>query len=890
MSKRREARIRWFAVGLVVAAALMVGFVEFFVMRTTAETLLRRSLESNLSMRAAEVARDIHDAVRSVQVVATRPFLAGQLVLVARGQKRARQALQRGLISFLPLGPSALALRAQRGPDLARVGRFVTHATLALPLKGIKGARLLWNRRRGFVLRQREPIWWAGHQVGTVTGEVPLPELTTIVRAAQTLGASADIALCAPRGTDMACFPTTLGPHKVFPHMARSLSGSPLPMSYALAGHSGFVVARNYRGHEVAAAYMPVASLGLGMVLSMNTVALYAPVWLPLWEILPLIVLVLVVAVLILRWQLAPLVAELVASEEDARQATDHWRQSEARVQAVLRHVDEGIATISEMGIIETFNPAMERLFGYTEKEVVGQNVTLLMAEPHRSQHDGYLQHYRETGEARVIGTGREVVARHRNGNEFAVDLRISEFFLGGQRRFIGTMRDATGRKAVESRMQYVATHDALTDLPNRTLIQVRMEQLIRRSERSGQLFAVMFVDLDHFKAINDSLGHDVGDQLLCLVAGRLRDILRVEDTVGRQGGDEFIVIAANLVAPMDAALIAEKILKALSAPYFIEGRSLYIGTSIGVALYPQDGRDVDSLLKYSDRAMYEAKGAGRGTYRYFGETMDAVASDQLALARDLHRALVLEELVLYYRPVVSLKDESVMAIEALLYWRHPQKGLIAADEFLPAAEEAGLAISLGEWTLRHIGQQFHAWTEQGFDVPRLFMNLSPRQMRDQRLTQSLQAILADMAMDPQGLGVEMTEDGVMDNPEEAIGILAQWRALGVEVALTEFGTGHSCLSYLKKLPLDTLKIDPSLVCDATTDPDEGAVLATVIAMAHEPKIQVVADGVEGEDQREFLRLHKCDAYQGVWAGESFAAKDCEPYLVAVAELRSEPP
>jgi len=877
--KTRELRINWLAAVLVVAVGLIVGLAVFFIMRETAETLLRRSLESNVNMQAQWVAQDLKGANQRLRMVATRPFFAAQIAAANRHRPIAAKMIRRGLQSFLSMGFSAITLRTRHGADVARAGHFMAVSALAVHLVGLKHARLLWDLKRGFVLRADIPVWRQGHRVGEALGEVPLPVVTRLFGAVKRLGASADLALCAPRGTDMTCFPTTLNPKKIFPNMARSRAGSPLPMSYALSGRSGFVVARNYRARDVAAAYTPVSSLGLGMVLSQNTTALYAPVRQRLWAIVPLMGVVLIVAMLVLRWQMAPLVAQLVASEAEAQEAVSRWRRSEGYVQAVLQHVNEGITTISERGLIETFNPAMERLFGYTESEIVGQNIALLMPEPHRSQHDAYLQRYRETGETHVIGSEREVSARHRDGSEFPIDLRVSEFFLEGRRRFIGTVRDATGRKAIESRMQHVATHDALTDLPNRTLIQVRMEQLIRRSERSGQLFAVMFVDLDRFKIVNDSLGHNAGDQLLCLVARRLTDTLRVEDTVGRQGGDEFIVLAASLVAPIDAALIAEKILQTLSVPYVVEGHSLYLGASIGVALYPQDGRDVDTLLRRSDLAMYQAKGAGRNTYRYFAPALNAVATDRLILAAELHRALGNGELVLHYEPVVFVGDGHLAAIEALIRWRHPQRGLITADQFLAITEEAGLTVSLGEWALTQACRQFRLWTEQGVLVPRLIMNLSPHQFRDHRLTQSLRAILTETGMDPRRLGVEMTEDGVMENPREAIGILNEWRASGVEVSLDKFGAGYSSLSYLKQLPLDIIKIDPSFIRDLPTDADGAAMVAAIIVMAHQLKIRVVAEGVETAEQYAFLRAHDCDACQGHYVGPPLEPEDCAPYL-----------
>lgn len=881
-TRGREGEINLLAAVAVVAVALMVGLSVFWVMRDVTENLLRRSLESNLAVRAHGVARNLEQASYEAELMATRSFVVSQVRAGDRG-RAASPLLATGLNSLLHLGFSAVVLRTRQGTSIARAGRLMKRSRRAVPLRGLPRAQLLWNARLGFVFRRRVPVRDHGRRIGELVAEIRLPMFDSLFGAVKTLSPSANLTLCGPHGRLMACFPNTAQPRYPLPIMARSLAGRPLPMSYALAGHAGFTVRQNYLKRQVAAAYTPVAHLGLGMVLSMNMAALEAPIWRRLGAILFLVCAVLVGALLALRWRLAPLVADLVSSERAAREAIRLWRGSEDHVRAVLENVDEGIVTMSEMGIIETINPACERLFGYSESDLKGKNIAILMPEPHRSQHGDYLKHYRETGEARIIGSGRELVARRRDGSEFPIDLRVSEFILDGQRRFIGTIRDTSGRKAIENRMHHMATHDALTNLPNRTLIQIRMEQLIRRAGRNGQFFAVMFVDLDHFKVVNDSLGHDAGDQLLCLVARRLTDLLRAEDTVGRLGGDEFIVIAANLVTPLDASLIAEKLIKALSTPYVVEGRSLTIGASIGVALYPQDGRSVDTLLKHSDMAMYQAKSTGRNTYHCFSESMNGIEAARLALASELHQALAQDQFVLYYQPLIQFQDGRVSGMEAQIRWRHPVKGVMQASEFLPLAEEAGLAMPLGEWVVRQACRDFTMWAQQGLTVPRISLNLSARQFRDQRLAEAMVAAVREAGMDLERLGVEVAEDHVMENPEEAVDVLTRWSSMGVGVSLDEFGVGSSSVSYLRRLPLDSLKIASLLVVDSHTNADEGAWVRTVIDMSHELGIPVIASGVYSEGQYTFLRLSGCDAYQGEWGGRPLRAADCIPYLVPLA-------
>ncbi len=873
--RRRGWAINIVAALLVVGVGVVVGVAVFTLMRTNADVALQRNLVSGLALRVQWAVRDIRDARLRVRMVATRPFLADQLAAAPYQADAARNTMNRGLRAFLAMRLSALALYTNTGTLYAHVGTFMAHPVVDMPLRGELGTTLLWNEGRGFVLRVALPVYRRRAVVGWVVGDAPLPALGRLLLGARALRSAANVGLCGPAGSRMTCFPNTFDPSQAFARMARSRAGAPLPMSYALAGRTGFVLTRNYLGHRVAAAYRPVADTGLGMVLTMDTAALYAPVYREFTIVLPLIVAVLATALLVLRWQLAPLVAELVASEHSAREAHARLKDTESYVQAVVNSVDEGIATISETGIVETFNPAMARLFGYAPEEVIGHNVSRLMPEPHRSHHDDYLRHYRETGEARVTGTGRELTGRRQDGSEFPIDLRVSEFYLGGKRRFIGTARDATGRKEAERRMEYVATHDALTDLPGRALIQARIDQLIRRAERSGQLFAVMFADLDHFKDVNDSLGHDQGDRFLRLVARRLQEALRAEDMVGRLSGDEFVILTAALVTPLDAALIADKLLRALSAPYLLGDHTLYCSASIGVALYPQDGRDVDTLLRHSDAAMYQAKRSGRGLYRCYDEAANATSGDEVQLASGLHKALSAGELVLYYRPVRAVGERTVVALETNLRWRHPEQGLLDGDDFLGIAEEAGLAVSLAEWALRQLGSEIARWRDRGLKTPPVYIRLGLRPFRDARLQESFAALLAGRDGYRGSVGVEIHEEDVMDDPRGALEALSGWRRHGVDVMLGDYGAGYSSLPYLKALAFRTVRLDASLTLDDSADAESIEGLTAIIATLHALDIAVVASHVTTPGQYEAMRRWGCDRYAGDLAGPLMRADGC---------------
>ncbi|MHB1143373.1 MAG: putative bifunctional diguanylate cyclase/phosphodiesterase [Thiobacillus sp.] len=861
---------------ILLVATVIAGLMVFLLMERHAENLLSKSLLLSLQNKVEMAESEIRQRSAAAVTVATRPFLIEQIQRadMPAGDAGAVRALDRGARSFLSSGFSAIALYGRDGRELAQAGTFAQRPELAVPLDPAGHAQLLW--KSGFLLRTDVEIASDGHNVGKVIAEAPLPGVTGMFKV--TDSKTSDLALCAPLDVDMQCFPTTLNP-AVFPRQPRRIQNNPLPMSHALEGKSGFIVARDYRQRQVVAAYSPVGDLGLGMVLKMDRAELHAPVRRQAKYLLPILAGVLAVAVLLLRWQLAPLVTRLVRSEQNARETIVRLRDSESRVQAMLNNVDEGIVTISERGEIELFNPGAERLFGFRNAEAVGRNVSLLMPEPHRSEHDAYIARYLQTGEAHVIGVGREVAGQRKGGEIFPMDLRISEFYLAGRRHFIGIMRDITERKAAEAKILHLANYDALTGLPNRNLAQDRIQQAIARAQRSGTQFAVMFIDLDHFKTINDSLGHNVGDALLQMVAGRILACLREEDTVGRQGGDEFIVLLGSLNSPKDAAVVAHKILHALSAPCSINERELHTSASIGIAIYPEDGRGAEALLKNSDTAMYHAKESGRSNCQFFAHEMNVAAAERLLLETSLRHAVAGGELLLHYQPLVNLADGRIVATEALVRWKHPQLGFVDPARFIPVAEDSGLIAPLGEWVLRQACLQLKQWHALGIQLPRMVVNLSPRQFREKNLVQIFSGVFRETGVESRWLGLEITESAIMENPEATIGVLKELKALGIELSLDDFGTGYSSLSYLKRFPIDKLKIDQSFVHDITTDPDDEAMVTAIIAMAHHLNIRVVAEGVETEAQLAFLREHGCDEYQGFLFSRPLPADELDSRL-----------
>jgi len=451
------------------------------------------------------------------------------------------------------------------------------------------------------------------------------------------------------------------------------------------------------------------------------------------------------------------------------------------------------------------------------------------------------------------------------DGDERHVQMRVYRVRDGAGRnvRRCGVVQDVTEKKRQEARIEHLAYHDALTGLPNRALLMDRLAQALAHGQRQQQQVAVVFIDLDRFKLVNDSLGHLAGDELLKEVARRLRGVLREDDTVARVGGDEFQVVLNDVTDSRDAALVAEKLMHVLGRPMLVDGQELHVTASLGLALYPRDGATADLLLKYADTALYEAKGEGRNAYRFFSPEMNAQAHGRLRMENDLRRAIERGELELHYQPQLDLATGEVPAVEALLRWRHPEKGLVPPNAFIPLAEETGLVLGLGEWVLGEACRQLARWRAQGLGSLRVAVNISARQLQRPGLDAVVRHALAESGLAPCSLELEITESSVMLDPQHARSVLQSLRDLGVLLSIDDFGTGYSSLAYLKRLPLDRLKIDRSFIHGIPADGDDAAIVETIIVMTHKLGLRVIAEGVETLEQRLQLLRQGCDEVQG---------------------------
>lgn len=715
-------------------------------------------------------------------------------------------------------------------------------------------------------------------------------------------------------------------------------------------------------------------------------------------------------------------------------QSANEIRDREQTLRGIMQTVADGLITIDEDSIIQSFNPAAEDIFGYAAREVIGESVEILMADHDRAHHQGYVDGYRHTGKPTIIGvSSREQVGRRKDGTVFPIELAVTELKLGDRRLFTGVIRDITDRKrneealrmardkleerveertreltqevserraaekqlqlaakvienlnegvvvtdadfvvtsvnrafnritgfttdeivgekphfytalsespqlyatmwhaidargrwqgelwnkrkdgtdfaerlsvvaltdrsgAVrqfaivtrditqrkqdEERIRYQANYDALTGLPNRSLFMDRLAQALPTMRRAGRKLALMFLDLDGFKLVNDTLGHDVGDLLLQETAHRISSAVRDGDTVARLGGDEFTVIMPNLEDPKKVPIGAKRILDALAKPYNLEGHEAFVSGSIGITIFPDDA-DIDSeLIKNADAAMYQAKEQGKDTFQFYTADLNDAVKQRLILKNGLSKALEREEFELFYQPKLDLTTGRITSVEALLRWTNPELGAISPVEFIPLLEETGMVIEVGEWALRVACAQHKAWLNAGLPAIRVAVNLSARQLREPDFVDIVERVLAETNVGPEGLELEITESMLMSDASKAVVALEKLHDRGLHIAMDDFGTGYSSLSYLKRFPIDTIKIDRSFVSDIATNPDDAEIIRTIITMGHTLNRKIVAEGVEDENQLSLLRDYQCDEIQGYFISRPLPADQATAFI-----------
>jgi diguanylate cyclase (GGDEF)-like protein/PAS domain S-box-containing protein len=606
-----------------------------------------------------------------------------------------------------------------------------------------------------------------------------------------------------------------------------------------------------------------VATAGFAVVLTLIVVEFALPALgvyvLPMRSQIPVLFWVMAIAYTMYRYRLMRVTPALAADE-------------------ILRTMMNALIIFDPELKVLASNPAASRLLGSASEDLAGRGIDEVMPGVAELGKETLLE---KLGRRPVEGIDFSFV--NRQGRELHVTLSASTIrdLNGEPIGVVAVLQDITELHRTRTQLDHLAHHDGLTDLPNRHLFRDRLDQALIRARRQRSMVGVMLLDLDKFKDVNDSLGHAVGDQLLLAVGGRLAGAIRMSDTVGRMGGDEFSFVIPDMEKPQEVTIVANRILQAFEAPFSLGESVLSVTPSIGIAIHPMDGEDGETLLKSSDIAMYRAKRAGGNTYIFFADSLSIIAEERKSLEKDLREALRRGEFTVHYQPQVSVPTRRIIGAEALVRWNHPTLGMLPPLKFLPLAEETGLILSLGEWVLMNACAQVKRWQEEGLPPIRVSVNLSLREFRDGRLEDTISRALRESGLDPRWLELEVAEETAIKDVEKTVRTMERLRELGVRVAIDEFGSGLASVMYMKKLPIDTLKIGRAFIRDVTQDLNNATIVASITSMAHGFNLEVVvAEGMETAEQFEFLRSIKCDVVQGFFFSKPLPHDELREILV----------
>ena len=552
------------------------------------------------------------------------------------------------------------------------------------------------------------------------------------------------------------------------------------------------------------------------------------------------------------------------------------------RAQVTLDSIGDAVLSTDLEGKVTYLNVVAEKITGWTREEATGKDIDEVFVIIDGSTREPCANPLRSAiKKNRTVGLTPNCILIRRDGAEFAIEDSAAPIHdqHGLATGAVIVFHDVSVARAMGAEMSHLAQHDILTNLPNRTLLQDRLTQAIATACRNDFQIAVLFLDLDGFKHINDSLGHATGDRLLQLVAKRLLAAVRTSDTVCRLGGDEFVILLSEVAHAGDAGVKARKILSALGAPFEIEQNTLRITASIGVTTYPEDGQTAELLMRNADLAMYQAKEKGRSNYQFFEKGMNVRAVERQSIEGDLRFALERDEFVMHYQPKIDLKTGEITGVEALVRWRHPKRGLVGPLQFISVAEDCGLMLPIGKWVLRESCRQAKAWQDAGLPAIEIAVNVSSVEFRNDEFLAGISTILKETGLEPRYLELELTESVLMQHAEFSVPLLQKLKAMGVRLAVDDFGTGYSSLSYLRQFPIDTLKVDQSFIHEINAETDEATIISAVINMGCRLKHRVIAEGVETAEQLAFLQAHGCDEGQGYYFSRPMPAAETAKLL-----------
>ncbi len=650
----------------------------------------------------------------------------------------------------------------------------------------------------------------------------------------------------------------------------------------ALPANHPVARAANSAGWTKPLDYQPVhdlmSELRIGPYLATAEITLSAIInryqyWIALIAVVVTMLLTATIYVIQLNRRLITAKIELETEIEEREKAQTQILQ----LSQVVEQSDDIVFITNRDSTIEYVNPGFERTTGYTRAEVLGKRSDILMSGQHNRQFYSTLWQTIESGH-----TFHEIFTnRKKDGSLYFEEKSISPMKgdSGVVTHYVSTGKDVSDRVEAQEHLDYLAYHDVLTGLPNRTLFLDRLNHAMKSVKRTNKLVALLFLDLDGFKTINDSLGHLLGDSLLKEVACRLTKHLRENDTVARLGGDEFTIVLEGITHVDDITIATEKILSVFNTPFYIDRHELFVSASIGIAIYPFLNGNTEDLVKAADTAMYRAKEEGRNNYQFYTADMTDKVSKRFTMENELRHALERNEFLLYYQPQADLRSGTVTGVEALIRWQHPQRGLVSPLEFIPVLEDSGLISPVGKWVLNTAATQFSAFQDRTRIPLRVAINLSPQQFRNTSLIDNIVQILEESEISPHSLTLEITESVLMSNHEHVTTTLATLKNMGIQIAIDDFGTGYSSLSYLKKFPIDILKLDITFIRDITHDEEDAALVSSIITMGHALKLKVVAEGVETVEQMQLLRDFDCDVMQGYLLGKPMPLDELQSFL-----------
>lgn len=554
---------------------------------------------------------------------------------------------------------------------------------------------------------------------------------------------------------------------------------------------------------------------------------------------------------------------ELYLINQELQKSIKIISDKEAETAAILETAADAILMFDEEGKIVLCNYSAERLFGYFREEILNNNIiNFFQFNANLPKKISKVLFFLENIDTSAVA---ELKAITKDKTLLPVELSASSIELTKGQFHILIIRDVTERKRLEAQLAYQATHDALTGLPNRLLLLDRLQQAILSAEREKKLVAVVFFDLDRFKMINDSHGHDIGDALLKEVAQRIKKVIRKSDTFARMGGDEFVIVLRSLADEKACLPVLQKIMACIARPFYINDLEINTSTSIGVSVFPEGGRMAEVLLKNADAAMYRSKDLGRNTFNFFNKNMNERLQKRLELESFLYKALKNQEFFLHYQPIYSLRTKKIVGVEALIRWQHPKLGLVPPQQFIPLAEEIGLILPLGEWVIQQACKQMRKWHNQGYNDLHISINVSAHQLKRTSIVHTIQRTCETTKIAPQFINIELTESSILEDIESAQRILKALKELGVNLVIDDFGTGYSSLTYLQKFPVGFIKIDRSFINYITDKSEDVAIVLSIISMAHSLGLKVVAEGIENPEQADFLAKYHCDMVQGFY-------------------------